>query len=567
MSEKKLIQDLLLEDGTITSEQYNIITEYAKKYNVGFVDAIKETETLSDLRKVVEVLAKSLDMPYVAVRNLELDRAVTHRINNAMARHFNVIPISEKSGIVTFAVPLKHATNLQIKDELQRASGARLVEFVISYSPDITQTIDEVFRADEEIAEISAAQEKENKENKNMDTANLLPGEINEESKIIKFIDLILAQALKDKASDIHFDPEERNLVVRYRIDGILYERAKAPISNAKEITSRIKVMANLDISDKRNPQDGRISLTIEGQKVDFRIATLPSIFGEKIVVRVLDNSAATLPLQRLGFYKDDFERLTKAASKPYGVVLVTGPTGSGKSTTLYSLLNKLVSPKINIITAEDPVEYRMSKGITQVQINVKQDLTFSKVLRTILRADPDIILVGEIRDTETANIVLQAGMTGHMVFSTLHTNDAASALSRLQEMGVESFMIVSTLEAVVSQRLTRKLCGFCKEEYIPTVEELDSVGFPYDKKKELPTFHKPVGCKECNQTGYAGRQGIFEVLPVTETIRKAVLTGMSSEDLTKLAMTEGMTTMLQDGFRKVADGITTIEEVLRVVS
>lgn len=565
MSEKKAIQDLLLADGTITKEQYNTLTEYARQYGISFIDAIKETESVSDLRKVVAVLAKSLDMPYIAIRSLELDRAVTHRINVNMARHYNVIPISDNSGIVTFAVPLKHATNLQIKDELQRAAGARLVEFVISYSPDITQTIDEVFRADEEIAEMAADQEEETKTTI-VDSA-LLPGEINEDSKVIKFIDLILQQGIKDKASDIHFDPEEKNLVVRYRIDGILYEKARAPIANAKEITSRIKVMAQLDIADKRTPQDGRISLTINNQKIDFRVATLPSIFGEKIVIRVLDNTAASLPLERLGFYKDDYKKLETAATKPYGVVLVTGPTGSGKSTTLYSLLNRLVSPKINIITAEDPVEYRMSRGITQVQINVKQNLTFSKVLRTILRADPDVILVGEIRDEETANIVLQAGMTGHMVFSTLHTNDAASALQRLQEMGVESFMIVSTLEAIVSQRLARKLCGFCKQPYTPKIEELDAVNFPYDKDNELPTFYKPVGCKECNKTGYNGRQGIFEVLTVSEEIRSAVLKGYSASQITELAIEQGMKTMRMDGFRKVLDGITTIEEVLRVVS
>ena len=563
MSEKRLIQDILLEDGTITVEQYENVTEYAQKYGVSFIDAIIETEALSDLRKVVEVLAKSLDVQYVPIRDLDLDPAVTSRINSNLARHYNVIPIEEKNGIVTFAVPLKYATNLQVKDELQRASGARLVEFVISYSPDITQTLDEIFRGDDKLKDI----EVEDDDNIMTTSSALLPGEIGEDSKTIKFIDLILEQALKDKASDIHFDPEERNLVVRYRIDGILYEKTKAPLSAAKEITSRIKVMAQLDISDKRNPQDGRISLRINGQKVDFRIATLPSIFGEKIVIRVLDNTASNMTLKRLGLYQDDYEKLSKIISKPHGAVLVTGPTGSGKSTTLYSILNKLVSPRINIITAEDPVEYRMSTGITQVQINVKQDLTFGKVLRTILRSDPDIILVGEIRDTETANIVLQAGMTGHMVFSTLHTNDAASALSRLQEMGVEPFMVVSTLEAVVSQRLARKICEKCRTEYEATPDELNAIKYPYNKTQPLPKFYKANGCRECNQTGYIGRIGLFEVLPVSENIRSAVLKGMSSAELTKLAEEEGMTTMRMDGFRKASDGLTTIEEVIRVVS
>ncbi len=567
MTDKKTIQDILLEDGTITAEEYENVLSYASENSISFVDALQKTNTVTDPRKVVEVLSKSLDLPYVPLRELNLTREVATLVTGDVARHFNIIPIEENMGIITFAVPIKHATNLQIKDDLQRVTGARHVEFVISFGGDIAQTIEEFFRADQELQEISEQVSLQN-ENDNASVANnTLPDEIVEESKVTKFVELVLAQAIKDKASDIHFDPQEKNLIVRYRIDGILYPQTQAPASSIREIVSRIKVMAELDISDRRKPQDGRLSLNISGRKIDFRIATLPSVYGEKIVMRILDNSSSRLPLQDLGFSENNYKRLEKAALKPYGVVLVTGPTGSGKSTTLYSLLNRLNSPEVNIITAEDPVEYRLP-GITQVQVNVKQGLTFERVLRTVLRADPDIILVGEIRDEETASIALQAGMTGHMVFSTLHTNDAASALSRLAEMGVEGFMIASTLEGVVSQRLIRKLCNTCKAPYTPTEIDLEAIDFPYDpENEELPTLYKHVGCKECAQTGFRGRGGIHEVLLVSERVREAIISGRSSSDLDEIAKEEGMTSMRYDGFQKVKQGITTIEEILRVVS
>lgn len=566
MNAKKTIQDILLEDGTITSAQYKEILDYASEYNISFIDAAQRTNHITDPRKIVEVLAKSLDLQYVNIRNLELDREVVTMISGQVARHFNVVPIESKLGITTFAVPLKSATNLQIKDDLQRATNSRHVEFIIAYGPDIRQTIEDHFRADDELREISEAAAEDAAAAAASSSAASLPTEIVEESKVAKFVELVLSQAIKDKASDIHFDPQEKNLVVRYRIDGILYPQTTAPASSVREIVSRVKVMADLDISDRRTPQDGRLSLIVEGKKIDFRIATLPSVYGEKIVMRILDNSSSSLPLQKLGFSEANYKRLETAALKPYGVVLVTGPTGSGKSTTLYSLLNRLNSPEKNIITAEDPVEYRLA-GITQVQVNAKQGLTFERVLRTILRADPDIILVGEIRDEETASIALQAGMTGHMVFSTLHTNDAASALSRLSEMGVEGFMIASTLEAVVSQRLIRRLCEFCKEEYEPTELDLDAVNFPYEKGKEKIKLFKPVGCKECANTGYRGRGGVHEVLVVSDQIREAIIAGASSTRLDEIAKEEGMTSMKYDGFIKVKQGITTIEEVLRVVS
>jgi len=567
MNSKKTIQDILLEDGTITADEYETVLAFALENNISFVDALQRSNTITDPRKIVEVLAKSLDLKYVNIRELDLDRDVVNLIAPNIARHFNVIPLENTVGITTFAVPIKHATNLQIKDDLQRATSSRHVEFVIAYGADIAQTIEDFFRADDELRAISEEVSRENEaEAAGVVSSAALPDEIGEESKVTKFVELVLSQAIKDKASDIHFDPQEKSLVVRYRIDGILYPQTQAPASSIREIVSRVKVMAELDISDRRKPQDGRLSLTVEGRKIDFRIATLPSVYGEKIVMRILDNSSSSLPLQKLGFSEANYKRLEVAALKPYGVVLVTGPTGSGKSTTLYSLLNRLNSPTVNIITAEDPVEYRLA-GITQVQVNAKQGLTFERVLRTVLRADPDIILVGEIRDEETASIALQAGMTGHMVFSTLHTNDAASALSRLSEMGVEGFMIASTLEGVVSQRLIRKLCENCKLEYTPTELDLEAVGFPYEAGDEIPKLYKPVGCKECAQTGYRGRGGIHEVLLVTEPIREAIIAGKSSKELDELAKSEGMTSMRFDGFQKVANGITTIEEVLRVVS
>lgn len=567
MAPKKNIKDILLDNGNITYEQAEIISNYADQKGINFIKAAEETNIITDKRIISESLAISLGLEYVAIREVTIDPAVAHLLTGEKARQYNVIPIEKReNGVVVFAVPLKYGISMQLKDDLRRITRARDVEFVVSSNKEIAQTIEDIFRADAALRDLSQKVAREKAAAVEAAAIAAVPDEISEESDIAKFVDLVLTQAVKDKASDIHFDPQEDQILVRYRMDGILYDTTQAPATSMREIVSRIKVMAELDIANTRHPQDGRLSLNIAGKKIDFRIATLPAVYGEKIVMRILDNSSSSLPLSALGFSEKNYERLITAAQKPYGAVLVTGPTGSGKSTTLYSVLNSLNSPEVNIITAEDPVEYRL-RGINQIQINKKQGLTFEAVLRTVLRADPDIILVGEIRDSETAEIALHAAMTGHMVFSTLHTNDAASALSRLEEMGVEGFMIASTLEAVVSQRLIRRLCPACKVQYKPEPLDLKLAGYPYRQGEEIPTLYKPVGCKECKNKGYRGRSGIHEVLVVSDKIREAIIAGRGTEFLNDLALKEGMTSMKADGFEKVLSGFTSIDEIGRVVS
>lgn len=569
MTPKKSIKDILLNSGRIDAEQAEIISAYAKENETSFIKAAQETKIITDKRIITQTLAESLELRFISLREMNIEQTVAHLITGEKARQYNVIPIERHSnGTLVFAVPLKDGLNLQLKDDLKIIAHTNNVEFVVAPTSEIEITIEELFRSDAELKKLSQKVEKDKRAAAVQAAATVLPDEITETSDIAKFVELVLTQAVKDKASDIHFDPQEDQIVVRYRVDGILYNTATAPASSIKEIVSRIKVMAELDIANTRHPQDGRLSLNIASKKIDFRIATLPAVYGEKIVMRILDNSSSSLPLSALGFSAKNFKRLITAANKPYGAVLVTGPTGSGKSTTLYSVLNSLNSPGVNIITAEDPVEYRL-KGVNQIQINKKQGLTFEAVLRTVLRADPDIILVGEIRDAETAEIALHAAMTGHMVFSTLHTNDAASALSRLEEMGVEGFMIASTLEAVVSQRLIRRLCDNCKETYTPEVLDLKLNGYPYRDGEPIPTLYKAHenGCKLCKNKGYRGRSGIHEVLVVTDRMRAAIIKGESSEVLNKLALADGMTSMKNDGFEKVLSGFTSLEEIKRVVS
>jgi type IV pilus assembly protein PilB len=564
--DKKTIKDILIESGEVTDEQIEQIEQYAAKHRIPFTQAAQKSGVIKDQRLIVKALATSLDLTYFPIREKEIDQSAAHLLNGEQVRHYGILPVNDSAGFITFAVPLKYATNLVIKDDLKRITNARGVEFVVSAKSDIDQTIEELFRVDHELEEITKqVQADKNAENDAASTTSV-PEEVTEESKVARFVDLVLNQAVKDKASDIHFDPQERGLQIRYRIDGLLFPQGEAPPNSIREITSRIKVMADLDIADTRKPQDGRLSIPINGKKIDFRIATLPSVYGEKIVMRILDNSSSSLPLTALGFSEENFKKLTDVSRKPYGAVLVTGPTGSGKSTTLYSLLNSLNESTVNIITAEDPVEYRL-KGITQIQVNKKQGLSFAAVLRTVLRADPDIILVGEIRDQETAEISLQAAMTGHMVFSTLHTNDAASALSRLEEMGVEGFMVASTLEGVVSQRLIRKLCRYCKTEYVPDEIELLTARYPHEDGEPMPKLYKAVGCKECKDKGFSGRMGIHEVLIVSEKLREAIIRGASSSELNDIALSEGMISMRDDGFDKVRQGLTTIDEINRVVS
>jgi len=388
--------------------------------------------------------------------------------------------------------------------------------------------------------------------------------EIAEDAPIVKLVNLIITRAVRARASDIHIEPQEKDIRVRYRIDGVLQEVMRSPKRLQPAILSRFKIMASLDIAERRKPQDGHCALTIGGKVYDFRVATLPTIYGERVVLRVLAKESILLRLDDLGFLEDSLERYRSAYTQPYGAILITGPTGSGKSTTLYATLNVLNTEEKNIVTIEDPVEYRLP-GINQVQINTKAGLTFARGLRAILRTSPDIVMVGEIRDAETAQIAIEAALTGHLVLSTLHTNDAPSAISRLIEMGIEPFLVASAVDCVQAQRLGRRLCPECKEPYKPPRKWLEEIGFPLEDG-EVPTLYRPRGCPKCSGTGYKGRIGFYEVMLVTEEIERLAVRKASADEIKALAIEQGLRTLRDDGFLKAKMGITSIEEVLRVV-
>jgi type IV pilus assembly protein PilB len=384
------------------------------------------------------------------------------------------------------------------------------------------------------------------------------------DAPIVKLVNGILMNAINSRASDIHIEPSEETLRVRFRVDGVLYPVLKLPVKIKNAITSRIKIISHLDISERRLPQDGRIKLKLgDNREIDFRVSTLPTLFGEKVVMRLLDKSNLQLDLTRLGFDEKPLHDFLEAIEKPYGMILVTGPTGSGKTTTLYSALSQLNKPGVNIMTAEDPVEYNFF-GINQVQIKEEIGLTFASALRSFLRQDPDIIMVGEIRDFETAEIAVKAALTGHLVLSTLHTNDAPSTITRLTNMGIEPFLVSSSVILILAQRLARKICENCKEKQEISETALLKIGFLPDKIKEIKCY-AGMGCSECNRTGYKGRIALYEVMPVKDELKELILQGASSADIKKEAVRLGISTLRQSGIKKVMDGVTTIEEILRV--
>ncbi|MCX8007722.1 MAG: GspE/PulE family protein, partial [Coriobacteriia bacterium] len=378
-----------------------------------------------------------------------------------------------------------------------------------------------------------------------------------------KLVNYIINKAVADRASDIHIEPQEKDLRVRYRIDGVLHEMMRSPKSTQQAIISRFKIMSDMDIAESRKPQDGHTALTIGGHKMDFRVSTLPTVYGERVVLRILRKDNIMLKLEDLGFLPQSLERFESSFRKPYGAILVTGPTGSGKSTTLYAAVNVLNEPSRHIITAEDPVEYRLP-GVNQVQTNPKAGLTFARALRSFLRCSPDVILVGEIRDQETAKIAIESALTGHLVLSTLHTNDAPGAITRLIEMGVEPFLVASAVDCVLAQRLARRLCKDCKEEYAPPKQALIDAGFREDNLPER--IFRAVGCKKCGGTGYKGRMGVHEVMLVSEEISDLTVKEATAEKIRQVAIEQGMLTLRQDGLEKVRMGLTSLEEIARVV-
>jgi type IV pilus assembly protein PilB len=494
-------------------------------------------------------------IPQIAFDTLPVESATTYQI----------VPVNYDEATKLLTIALKSPDNYRAVDDLRLLMGFK-VEAVVS-PPD---QIDAIIKARYSSGGPSMADMMADLDNADIgdfgggaeveDLSKLASAA--SDNKIVRLINLVLLQAIKDKASDIHFEPFEDEFKMRYRIDGVLYEMVPPPMHLALPIVSRIKIMANLDISERRLPQDGRIELNVGGSPVDLRVSILPTMFGESVVMRVLDRSNVQLNMDKIGLRASDYEKMADIIHRPNGIVLVTGPTGSGKTTTLYAALSELNTPQTKILTAEDPVEYDID-GLVQCQVNTDQELTFGKLLRSFLRQDPDVILVGEIRDLETAQIAVQASLTGHLVFTTLHTNDAPSTILRMVDLGVEAFLITATVEAIVAQRLVRRICNGCKEEYAPSEEELMELKLHKEDVADR-TFFKGNGCEACNHSGYRGRLALFEIMEFDDTLRELILSQSSTAILRIEAQKRGMRSLRESGLLSIYDGQTTIDEVVR---
>jgi len=509
--------------------------------------------------QVASARAAQLNLPFVDLTEYPVDHAAVALVPIGLLRRHEVLPIGRDGD--RLLVAMADPNNVVALDDI-RAAVRYSVRAVVAERNDLLTAIGRFVRADGELSDLTTAIEEDSEPT----GSELAVNEVEDDAPIVRFVNLLISQAITDHASDIHIEPAEHDMHVRYRIDGVLHEMQRAPKAIQNGVISRLKIMSDIDIAERRKPQDGRLSVMHAGRKIDLRVATLPTVYGEKVVMRILDNSSTTLGIQQMAMLDHNLDRFKKSYSKPYGMILVTGPTGSGKSTTLYTTLNEVSKPEINVITVEDPVEYRLA-GINQVQVNVKAGLTFASALRSILRSDPDVVLIGEIRDQETAQIAIEASLTGHLVLSTLHTNDAPSAVTRLIEMDIEPFLVGSALDCVVAQRLARRLCDKCKQPYHHPAEELQALGFGYDPRMGMPTLFRPVGCQHCSNTGYRGRMALHEVMSVTEDIERLAVTRASSAEIGRLAVQQGMATLRQDGWAKALLGMTSIEEILRVVA
>jgi type IV pilus assembly protein PilB len=552
----------LLVAGGILSEEVLEGALQTSRVRASSLTRVLMEDNLVTENDLVATLAAHLKLEYVDLSEYPVDAAAARLVSDSLARRYLALPIGWIEGrlIVAMADP----SNVFAVDDIRTVTGAEL-RIAVSTRNSIAEAITKYHRVMSDAENVSA--EASSTFESDIDLSSVR--EVNEDSPIVKLVNLLVSQAIADRASDIHIEPSERDVRVRFRIDGVLHEVMRPPKNIQSGIVSRLKVMADINIAERRIPQDGRINTVINGRDVDLRVATLPTVHGEKVVMRVLDKSTALLRLSDLGFLPENMERYEASYTKPYGTILVTGPTGSGKSTTLYATLNIVTDESKNVITVEDPVEYQLP-GINQVQVNVKAGLTFANALRSILRSDPDIVLVGEIRDRETAVIAVEAALTGHLVLSTLHTNDAASTPSRLVEMGVEPFLVGSSLDCIVAQRLARRLCTRCRQAYRPEHSELAAVGWDFERLRDMdPDFQifRSVGCGACGGTGYHGRFAVHEVLEVTEEVERLIVERGHTEEIRKVAIGQGMLTLRQAGLTVVGQGLTSIEEILRVIA
>ncbi|WP_169165395.1 GspE/PulE family protein [Cellulomonas taurus] len=556
----KQLGEILLDEGLVTEAQLMAALDEQMARGQSLGRTLVEIGILTE-GQLVAALARQVGMAFVDLDEYPVDRSAVTMVPAALCRRYTVLPVGFQDGALVLATA--DPGNVVAVDDVRTVSGMSVLPVVATFE-NVNRAIDRYCRADGEMEDLSSAFEEEQAP---VETDLSRIGDmVDDDAPIVRYVNLLVTQAISDRASDIHIEPTEHDLRVRYRIDGVLHEMQRSPKQIQGGVISRVKIMSDIDIAERRKPQDGRMSVTHNGRKIDLRVATLPTVWGEKIVMRILDNSTASLDLRDLAFLDQNFETYQEAYTKPYGMILVTGPTGSGKSTTLYATLNAVSKPEINVITVEDPVEYRLP-GINQVQVNPKAGLTFAGALRSILRSDPDVVLLGEIRDHETAQIAIEAALTGHLVLSTLHTNDAPSAVTRLTEMGIEPFLVGSALDAIVAQRLARRLCSKCAEPYTPSEDELIGARFPWMPGEERPELFRPVGCVACSRTGYRGRVALHEVMRVTEEVERLAVARASAAEIGALARQQGMITLRDDGWQKVVLGQTSVEEILRVVA
>jgi type IV pilus assembly protein PilB len=552
----KQLGQILLDEGLITEPQLRDAMEEQRLRGRSLGRILVASGAISE-RDLVTALATQIGMEFVDFSEVEVDARAVTMVPDGICRRHVLLPIGFEDG--KLVVVMSDPSNVVAMDDVRTVTKMELRP-VIGTRESIVDAIDRYQAMADDIGEMADDLAGEDDA---ADLAGLTA--VTEDAPIVKFVNLLISQAVADGASDIHIEPGERDLRVRYRIDGVLHEVMRSPRSIQSGVISRLKIMAEVDIAERRVPQDGRMGLTVGGKAIDLRFSTLPTVHGEKVVMRILDKTSVMLTLDDLGFLDANERRFETSYRKPHGMILVTGPTGSGKSTTLYATLNVLNDPDVNIITTEDPVEYQLP-GVSQVQVNTKIGLTFSAALRSILRQDPDIILVGEMRDRETAHMGIEAALTGHLVLSTLHTNDAPSAVTRLTEMGIEPFLVGSAVDCVLAQRLARRVCAKCVQMVTPDAEVLKAAGFPDEVVEDRPPVPRAVGCSACSQTGYRGRLAIHEVMTVTEEIERLAVARATSEDIARVAVEQGMRPLRDDGLAKVLLGRTTIEEIGRVV-
>ncbi len=554
---KKYLGEILLAQNLITKEQLSqsLAEQKTSKQRLGAILVKKGFITEQALMKA---LAASYGMPLTRLTDVNIEGDALRALSEKMARRFCVLPISVKGSVLKIATA--DPSNVAVNDEIAMSTGLK-VSAVLSTENEIKDSIERYYGG--RLVEDSNLEQDEVAE---IDDADDTIGEGEEGAEaapIIRYVNALLFQAVNKKASDIHIEPQEKVAVLRMRLDGRLIEFPPPPQKFYSAIVSRVKIMANLDIAERRLPQDGKCKLKVGDKKIDVRVSTLPTIYGEKVVMRVLDRSNVSLRLDDMGVSESDMSKLKEAFEAPFGMILVTGPTGSGKTTTLYTGINYINRPDVNIVTAEDPVEYELKK-INQVQVKPQIGLTFAGILRSVLRQDPDVIMVGEIRDRETAEIAIQSALTGHLVLSTLHTNDAVSSLSRLRYMGIESFLVADAVNLVVAQRLVRKICPGCKQEQDIPQKIFMKLGIP---EGERPVFYHGKGCDKCFGSGYKGRTAIMEILSLSPAIRQMLMSETDDIKIKEQAVKEGMRTLRDQALDKLRDGITTVEEVISVTS